>query len=71
MKRLHSTKIKLLLLDQVTKTNALNSLALQLQRPYLLYGLITVKLALLVKLSAVAAEIDLFELERREMLRVV
>ena len=54
------TADKIALLDPVSKANALNSLALQLQRPYLYMGLIIVVLALLVKLSPLP-EIDLDE----------
>ncbi|MFH6997072.1 sugar MFS transporter [Flavobacterium sp. FlaQc-57] len=54
------TADKIALLDSVSKTNALNSLALQLQRPYLYMGLIITVLALLVKLSPLP-EIDLDE----------
>ncbi|MEN2402777.1 sugar MFS transporter [Flavobacterium sp. MC2016-06] len=54
------TADKIALLDQVSKTNALNSLALQLQRPYLYMGLIIMVLAMLVKFSPLP-EIDLDE----------
>lgn len=54
------TADKIALLDSVSKSNALNSLALQLQRPYLYMGLIIMVLALLVKLSPLP-EIDLDE----------
>lgn len=54
------TADKIALLDSVSKANALNSLALQLQRPYIYMGLIIVVLALLVKLSPLP-EIDLDE----------
>ena len=54
------TADKIALLDSVSKANALNSLALQLQQPYIYMGLIIVVLALLVKLSPLP-EIDLDE----------
>lgn len=54
------TADKIAMLDSVSKSNALNSLALQLQRPYLYMGLIIMVLALLVKLSPLP-EIDLDE----------
>jgi len=54
------TADKIALMDEVSKTNALNSLALQLQRPYLYMGLIITVLALLVKFSPLP-EIDLDE----------
>ncbi|KLT67854.1 sugar MFS transporter [Flavobacterium sp. ABG] len=54
------TADKIALLDEASKTAALNSLALQLQRPYLYMGLIIMVLALLVKFSPLP-EIDLDE----------
>ena len=54
------TADKIALLDSVSKANALNSLALQLQTPYIYMGLIIVVLAILVKLSPLP-EIDLDE----------
>lgn len=54
------TADKIAMLDSVAKSNALNSLALQLQRPYLYMGLIIMVLALMVKLSPLP-EIDLDE----------
>lgn len=54
------TADKIAMLDSVSKSNALNSLALQLQRPYLYMGLIIMVLAFLVKLSPLP-EIDLDE----------
>ncbi|WP_236025442.1 sugar MFS transporter [Flavobacterium geliluteum] len=54
------TADKIAMLDSVSKSNALNSLALQLQRPYLYMGLIIIVLALFVKLSPLP-EIDLDE----------
>jgi len=54
------TADKIALLDSASKANALNSLALQLQQPYIYMGLIIVVLALLVKLSPLP-EIDLDE----------
>ncbi|PTT01257.1 glucose/galactose MFS transporter [Flavobacterium sp. HMWF030] len=54
------TADKIALLDSTSKANALNSLALQLQQPYIYMGLIIVVLALLVKLSPLP-EIDLDE----------
>jgi FHS family L-fucose permease-like MFS transporter len=54
------TADKIAMLDSVAKSNALNSLALQLQRPYLYMGLITMVLALMVKFSPLP-EIDLDE----------
>lgn len=54
------TADKIGLMDEVAKTNALNSLALQLQRPYLYMGLIITILALLIKFSPLP-EINLDE----------
>ena len=54
------TADKIAMLDSIAKSNALNSLALQLQRPYLYMGLIIMVLALMVKLSPLP-EIDLDE----------
>ncbi|KAF2335014.1 sugar MFS transporter [Flavobacterium daemonense] len=54
------TADKIAMLDAVSKSNALNTLALQLQRPYLYMGLIIIVLAILVKLSPLP-EIDLDE----------
>ena len=54
------TAEKIAMLDSVSKTNALNSLALQLQTPYLYMGLTITVLALLVKLAPLP-EIDLDE----------
>ena len=54
------TADKIAMLDSIAKSNALNSLALQLQRPYLYMGLIIMVLAVMVKLSPLP-EIDLDE----------
>ncbi|MCV9930756.1 glucose/galactose MFS transporter [Flavobacterium sp. LS1R47] len=54
------TADKIALLDEVSKTEALNLLTLQLQTPYLYMGLVILVLALLVKLSPLP-EIDLDE----------
>lgn len=54
------TADKIAALDAVSKSNALDALALQLQRPYLYMGLIIMILAVLVKFSPLP-EIDLDE----------
>ncbi|OXA86420.1 sugar MFS transporter [Flavobacterium hercynium] len=54
------TADKIAVLDAASKSNALDALALQLQRPYLYMGLIIMILALLVKFSPLP-EIDLDE----------
>ena len=54
------TADKIALLEPVSKTNALNALALQLQTPYLYMGFIIIVLAIMVKVSPLP-EIDLDE----------